>query len=152
MLCPVYFDVTTLLVMVKKNTIIYTSFSSRKQLQKDDKGLLFILIALILNAIAVFTAAYLLPGVVLHSFSTAIVVAIVLGMINAFIRPVILVLTLPINVLTLGFLTLIINAAMVLLASAVVPGFEVVNIWWALAFSVLLAIINAFVNGMTYWR
>lgn len=101
-----------------------------------------ILINWFLSALAIFVAAYVLPGVDLESFVTALVVAVVLGVINAFIKPVILILTLPINILTLGLFTFVINALVILLVNAVVPGFKVDGFLWALIFSILLSVIN----------
>lgn len=108
-----------------------------------------ILITLILNTIAVFAAAYILPGVRLEGWTTAIVVAIVLGAVNSFLRPIIFLLTIPINILTLGLFTFVIMALMVLLVSSLVPGFEVRGFWWALAFALVLAIFNSFINSIT---
>ena len=86
--------------------------------------MLIILISIILSSFAVFVAAKILPGIYVDSYTTAIVVAIVLGFINTFIRPLLLILTLPINILTLGLFTLVIMALCVMLASAIVPGFR----------------------------
>jgi putative membrane protein len=94
-------------------------------------------------AAAVYITAYLLPGVVLSGFVAALVVALVLGGINAFIRPLVIVLTLPITIVTLGLFTFVINAVLVLLTSAVVPGFAVESFWWALLFSIVLSLVNA---------
>lgn len=104
------------------------------------------LMSLLLGTIAVFVSAYILPGVKVEGWTTALVLAIVLGVINAFIRPVLLLLTLPINILTLGLFTFVIIALCVLLASYIVPGFHVDGFWWAMAFGVVLAIINSFIN------
>ena len=102
-----------------------------------------ILIYILINAIAVFLTAYLLPGIHLYNFGTAILVAIVLGAVNGFIRPLLFILTLPINILTLGLFTFVIMGLMVLLTSAIVPGFTVDGFWWAVAFAVVLSIINS---------
>jgi putative membrane protein len=102
------------------------------------------LLHLIISGIAVVIAAYLLPGVELQNFIAAIVVAVVIGVLNALLRPVLIILTLPINILTLGLFTFVINALIVLVTSAVVPGFAVDNFWWALLFSLVLAIVNWF--------
>lgn len=107
-----------------------------------------ILIHLILSTIAVYATAYILPGVKINDWVTALIVAIVLGLVNAFIRPILLVLTLPINVLTLGLFTLVIMGFLVLLVSAIVPGFHVDNFWWAVLFAIVLAIINAFLGSL----
>lgn len=100
-----------------------------------------------LSALAIFAIAYFLPGVYVAGFFTAVVVALVLGLVNAFVKPVVLLLTLPINILTLGLFTLVVNTLMVLLATWIVPGFEVSNFLWALLFSVVLWFVNIFLKG-----
>lgn len=103
----------------------------------------------IVFSIAIYlTAQYLLPGVHVANFSTALVAAIGLGLINAIIRPIVLILTLPINILTLGLLTFVINALMVLLVAQVVPGFGVDNFWWALIFSLVVSVINGLFHAI----
>jgi putative membrane protein len=96
----------------------------------------------LLRAIAIALTAYLLPGVRLSGFAAALITAAVLGLINTFIRPLILLFTLPINILTLGLFTFVINALLILLTSAIVPGFAVAGFGWALIFSLVLAIVN----------
>lgn len=91
---------------------------------------------------AVVVTAYVLPGVHVESFFVALVAAVVIALINTFIRPILLFITLPLNIITLGFLTFVINALLVMFASLVVPGFEVENFWWALLFSIVLAGVN----------
>lgn len=105
-----------------------------------------IIISLILSTVAVFVTAHILPGVKLDGWGSALVVAVILGLINAFIRPLLLLLTLPINILTLGLFTFVIIALCVMLASAIVPGFHVDGFWWAMAFGVVLGIINTVLN------
>lgn len=95
----------------------------------------------IISAIAIGIAAYLIPGTTVTLLG-ALVLAVVLGAINLLIRPLLLILTLPINILTLGLFSLVINALLVLLASAIVPGFAVAGFWSAFFFAVALAIIN----------
>ena len=91
---------------------------------------------------AIIISAYILPGVAVASFFAAFVTAVVLGIINAFIKPILIVLTLPLNVLTLGLFTLVINALLIMLTGIIVPGFEVVNFWWALLFGLILSLVN----------
>ena len=105
-----------------------------------------ILINWIVSALAILAAAYLLPGVHVTSFIAALVAAVVLGIINAIIKPVLLILTLPINILTLGLFTFVINALVILLAANLVPGFSVDSFWWALIFSVVLSVISSFLH------
>ncbi|OGK12969.1 hypothetical protein A3A93_01745 [Candidatus Roizmanbacteria bacterium RIFCSPLOWO2_01_FULL_38_12] len=106
-----------------------------------------IVVKLLVNSLAVAITAYLLQaGVTIDSFFTAVVVAVVLGVINTFIKPIIILLTLPINLITLGLFTFVINGLFILLVSSVVAGFDVRNFWWAVLFGIVLAIINSVLN------
>lgn len=107
-----------------------------------------LLIKLIVNAIAIFAAAYLLPGVKVAGFTTAIIVAIVLGALNLIVKPILVILTIPITILTLGLFLIIINALMVLLCSGLVSGFEVDGIIYALLFSLVVSIISTVMEGL----
>jgi len=100
------------------------------------------LIQWVVSGLAILITAYLLPGVAIEGFLAALVTALVLGLINAVLRPILILLTLPLNILTLGLFTLVINALLIMLASTIVPGFAVQGFWWALLFGVVLAIVN----------
>ena len=104
-----------------------------------------ILINWIVSAMVVFSIAYIMPGVRVADFTSALVVALVLGIINAFLKPVLLILTLPINLLTLGLFTFVLNALLILLVSKIVPGFVVDGFLTALIFSIILSLANTFV-------
>ena len=106
-----------------------------------------ILISWIVSAMVVFAVAYVLPSVVVENFTSALVVALVLGIINAFLKPVLLILTLPINVLTLGLFTFVVNAILILLVSKIVPGFVVNSFLAAFIFGIVLSIANTFVSS-----
>lgn len=95
----------------------------------------------IISAIAIGVAAYLLPGVEVTILG-ALVLAIVLAVINMFIKPIVFILTLPINILTIGLFSLVINGALILFASMIVPGFTVDGFWSAFFFAIVLALIN----------
>lgn len=107
-----------------------------------------IIINLLLNALAVVISAYLLPGVKVDSFFTAIVISVVLGIVNAIIKPVLIILTLPINILTLGIFTFFINGLIILFVSALVPGFKVHGIFWAILFSIVLSVVSWFISSL----
>jgi len=96
----------------------------------------------LVSGLAIIITAYLLPGVTVAGFFAALITALIVGLINAIVRPVLIVLTLPLNVLTLGLFTLVINALLIMLAAAIVPGFAVRGFWWALLFGIVLAIVN----------
>ena len=106
------------------------------------------LIHWLVAALAIIISAYLLPGISVNGLFTALVTALVLGLLNAFIRPILLILTLPINILMLGLFTFIINALMIELAAVIVPGFQVRGFGWALLFSLVLALITSVLGRM----
>lgn len=106
-----------------------------------------LLLRWIINALTILLVANLLPGISVGSFWTALWVALVLGLVNSTIRWVLIVLTLPINILTLGLFTFVINALMILLVSQIVPGFEVAGFWPAFWGAILLALISALANA-----
>jgi len=91
--------------------------------------------------IAILIASFIVPGTSV-TLTGALVAAVVLGALNLFIRPILLILTFPITVITLGFFSLVINALLVMLAAALVPGFVITGFWTALFFALVLAVIN----------
>lgn len=102
-----------------------------------------IILNILVSAVAVLITGRLLSGVTIDGFGTAIIVAIVLGLVNAMLGPALVLLTLPINILTLGLFTFVIIGAMVMLVAAMVPGFKVASFWWALGFAFVLAFVNS---------
>lgn len=106
------------------------------------------LLQLILNTLAVMVAAYVLPGVKVDGFVTAAVVAVVLGLVNAVVKPILVVLTLPVTIVTLGLFLFVINALMVLLVAKLVPGFAVAGFWWALLFSFVVSLVGSFLYSL----
>lgn len=101
------------------------------------------LVNFLLSALAVFIAANLVPGVGIDSYLTAIVFSLVLGFLNIFVKPVLLLLTLPLNIVTLGLFTLVVNLLILYLASALVPGFTISNLFSAILFALVLSAINS---------
>lgn len=108
-----------------------------------------LLISILINGLAVFITANFLPGVKVDSFITAIIVAIVLGIVNFIVKPILHLLTLPITILTLGLFTFVINALMILLVDRLVPGFDVDNFWAALLFSLVLSLVSSLLHSLT---
>ncbi|MCA9372287.1 phage holin family protein [Candidatus Woesebacteria bacterium] len=103
-----------------------------------------IIVSLLINSLAVGITVYLLhPHVQLDGYMSALVVAVVMGVINTFIKPVVKILTLPINLLTLGLFSMVINGLLILLTDRFVSGFHVENLMWAIVFSFLLSIVNS---------
>ena len=98
---------------------------------------------LLISALAVLITSLTLDGVTVDPWWWAVIIAIVLGFINSWIRPLVKLLALPINILTLGLFTFFINALMVMLCSWLIgPHFEVLNIWWAMGFSIVLTLVS----------
>ena len=98
------------------------------------------------TALALFVCARILPGVHVDSYQTLAVAALVLGFVNAILRPILLFLTLPITLLTLGLFYFVINGAMFALTSWLVPGFNVDNFLWAMIGSIVVSLISWFLS------
>lgn len=105
------------------------------------------IIRLLISTVAVIVSAYLLPGVSVDSFLTAILVAIILSLLNVIVKPILIVLTIPFTIVTLGLFLLVINAVIILLASSLITGFAVDNFWYALLFSIVLSLVNSLLGG-----
>ncbi len=107
------------------------------------------IIKLLVNTLGVFATAWLLsPAVELKSFSTAILVALVLAVFNVTLKPLLIFFTLPATIVTFGLFLFVINALIIMAADSLISGFEVRNFWWALLFSLLLSIINSFLYNL----
>ena len=102
-----------------------------------------IVMRIMISAIVAFGLSYVLNGIMINSFWTAILLAIVMSLLNAIVKPILILLTLPITLLTLGLFLFVINALIVLLADKLLNGFEVRNFWWALLFGLLLSIVTS---------
>jgi putative membrane protein len=103
-----------------------------------------IIIRILVTALAALLVQYVLPGVSIENFTTALLLAVVLGLLNLLVKPLLIILTLPVTVVTLGLFLLVINAIIILLASSLVGGFQVDGFWWALLFSILLSFVSSF--------
>lgn len=99
-------------------------------------------------ALAIGISAAVIPGVALSGIWAALWVAVFLGIVNVLIRPLLILITLPINILTLGLFTFIINALLILLASSVVKGFAIEGFWTAVLFGIILSIISYILNNL----
>ena len=108
------------------------------------------ILQLIISTLAVLITAYLLPGVEIvgNNFFTALLVAAVLSFLNGVVKPIMIVLTIPITFFTLGFFLLVINALMILLAAELVDVFHVDGFWWALLFSFILSIVTSILESI----
>lgn len=102
-----------------------------------------ILMRIIVTSILAFALSYLLEGIRMDSFWTAILVAIVLGLMNAIVKPILILLTFPITLVTFGLFLFVINAIIILITASLVRGFTVDGFWWALLFSLLLSVLSS---------
>lgn len=108
----------------------------------------YIIFRWIINAVALLFVAYVVPGFGVATFYTALIAALVLGLVNALIRPLLFILTLPVTILTLGLFTFVINALMIWLVSTIVKGFEVSGFVPAILAAVVLWIISLITNWL----
>ncbi|MFM8432095.1 MAG: phage holin family protein [Bacteroidota bacterium] len=107
------------------------------------------LVKLVIGSLAVIFASFLLPGVHIDDAYTAVLVAFVISLLNAFIKPVLVILTIPVTIFTFGIFLLVINALVILIAAKIVPGFSVSGFWSALFFSILLSVITSIMEAVT---
>ncbi|MFI5124825.1 MAG: phage holin family protein [Chitinophagales bacterium] len=103
-----------------------------------------ILLRIVISAVVAFGLSYVLSGVHINSFVTAFLLAIVLGLLNIFVKPILIILTLPTTLFTFGLFLFVINALIILLAAKFISGFRVDGFWWALLFSLLLSVLTSF--------
>ncbi|EHK64494.1 putative membrane protein [Achromobacter arsenitoxydans SY8] len=102
----------------------------------------------ILNAVALLAVAYLLPGIVVASFGSALIAALVLGLVNMLVKPVLVLLTLPITIVTLGLFLIVINALLFWFVGSVLKGFQVNGFWWAVGGAILYSIISGLLTKL----
>ena len=108
------------------------------------------LVRLLLNAIAILVAAWLVPGVELSGTGAALAAGAVLGLVNVSIRPVLLVLTLPFTLITLGLFIFVVNAICVGLTAAVIPGFSIATYWAAFLGALVVSVVSWILNGLLF--
>lgn len=107
-----------------------------------------ILLGWAINALCLLALPYLLDAVQVAGFGTALVVALVLGLLNALIRPVLIILTLPINILTLGLFTFVINGLLFWLVAWMVKGFEIASFGWAIIAAIVYSLVSWAVSSL----
>ncbi len=107
-----------------------------------------LLLIWILNAVALLAVAYLLPGITVASFGSALIAALVLGLLNALVKPVLVLLTLPLTIVTLGLFYLVLNVLLFWFAGSVLRGFQVDGFWWAVLGVILYSLISGLLSGL----
>ncbi|MEI7896648.1 MAG: phage holin family protein [bacterium] len=103
---------------------------------------------LLVTSVAILIAGYILPGVHVSTFWTAVLVALVLSFLNLFLKPLMVLLTIPFTVITFGLFLLVINAVIIMIASSWVSGFRVDGFWWAMLFSIILSFVSSLLENL----
>jgi putative membrane protein len=101
------------------------------------------IVRILISTLAVLISSYFLPGVQVDSITTAVIVAVVLAFLNSALKPIMVILSLPITIYTLGLFLLVINTLIILLTARIVGGFHVAGFWSAMWFSIVLSIVNS---------
>ena len=132
------------MVLSKKSIEIKLNFVALNKKQMK------FLIQLVIVTLAVLISSYILPGVSIegNNFLTALVVAAVLSFLNAVVKPIMIILTIPVTIFSFGLFLLVINALMILLAAKIVDGFHVEGFWYALLFSLILSLVTSILEGV----
>lgn len=108
------------------------------------------LIRLLLSGAGVYLASRFVPGVSVDSYKTAVIVVLILGLVNFLIKPLLIILTLPLNILTLGLFTFVINGIMVILVANIVKGFYVESLLAGIVFSIVISLLHGVINTITH--
>ncbi|HUW22201.1 MAG TPA: phage holin family protein [Candidatus Bathyarchaeia archaeon] len=105
-------------------------------------------IQLLVSALAFYVTAYLVPGFIVSGWQALLVISVVWGLLTLLVKPVVILLTLPINILTLGLFTFVINALLLMIMSKIVPGFSVAGFRTALIAAIVLSLVNMFLSKL----
>jgi putative membrane protein len=108
------------------------------------------LLRILITTVNAFILAHILPGIKIESIFTAVILAFVLALLDAVVKPLLILLTLPATILTLGLFLFVINACIILIADSFVNGFKIETFWHALLFSILLSVLNSFVHKRAF--
>lgn len=103
---------------------------------------------LLVSTLAVLVTSFLLPGVHINSVLTAVLVAAVLAFLNAVVKPIMIIFTIPVTIFSLGLFLIVINALIILITDKIVDGFTVDGFWWALLFSIVLSFVSSVFNKL----
>ena len=106
------------------------------------------IIKLLINALAFYVTAYLVPGFTINGWQSLIIISIVWGILNLFLKPILILLTLPINLVTLGLFTFVINALILMLMSQIIPDFKLSGFGAALLGSIVLSLVSLFLSKL----
>lgn len=103
---------------------------------------------LLINTISIFVVAYILSGIQIDTFMTALIVAVVMALLNVTLKPLLILITIPLTIVTFGLFLLVVNVLVLYAAEALIDGFHIAGFWWALLFSILVSLLNGFLFGL----
>jgi len=132
----------------RRKTLYIPSRVQRRNREEKSNPMKGLIVRWLILTIAIIAASYLIDGIRVSGFLSAFFAAALLGILNAVLRPVLLILTLPVNILTLGLFTFVINALLLKMVSGVVPGFEVVGFWPAILGSLVISLVSWLLNAL----
>jgi len=107
-----------------------------------------LLVRLLINAVAVLICAYFIPGVTVDGFVSALWVAVALAILNTFLKPILMLISFPINLITFGLFTIVVNTIIILLADYLVPGLTIETFWLAVLFGIVLTIVSGILDNL----
>jgi len=102
-----------------------------------------ILVSLLIYTISIFAVSYILPGIGVDSFMTALIVAVVMAVLNVTVKPLLILITIPLTIITFGLFLLVVNVLVLYVADYFIDGFHIAGFWWALLFSLLVSLVNS---------
>ena len=103
---------------------------------------------LLVNTLSIFAVGYVLSGIQVDTFATALILAIVLAVLNVTLKPLLILITIPLTIVTFGLFLLVVNVLVLYVAEALIGGFAIAGFWWALAFSLLVSFVNSVLFGL----
>ena len=103
---------------------------------------------LLINTLSIFAAAYVLSGIQIDSLTIALILAIVMAVLNVTLKPLLILITIPLTIITFGLFLLVVNVLVLYAAEALIDGFNIAGFWWALAFSMLVSFVNSILYGL----
>lgn len=116
--------------------------------QNQDNSAGGIIKNLVVNTLSVFAVSYILPGIEVDSFITALIIAVVMAVLNVTLKPLLILITIPFTLVTFGLFLLVVNVLVLYAAEALIDGFSIAGFWWALLFSILVSIVNGILFGL----
>ena len=117
-------------------------------MSNDNQNTGSLITSLLINTISIFAVSYILSGIQIDSFVTALIVAVVMAVLNVTLKPLLFVITIPITVITFGLFLLVLNVLVLYAAAYLIDGFQIAGFWWALLFSFLVSFVNGVLFGL----